>query len=46
MTERTYQADVLVIGAGLAGICAALELLDNNQSVLLLDACAEQRFGG
>lgn len=46
MGERTYQTEVLVIGAGLAGICTALQLLDNNHSVLLIDACAEQRFGG
>lgn len=46
MAEHSYQADVLVIGAGLAGICAALQLLDNNQSVLLIDACTAQRFGG
>lgn len=46
MGERTYQADVVVIGAGLAGICTALQLLDTNQSVLLIDAGPEQRFGG
>ena len=46
MVDSTYQADTLVIGAGLAGICTALELLNHGRSVLLLDACEQQRFGG
>ncbi|MDY0251014.1 MAG: FAD-binding dehydrogenase [Pseudomonas sp.] len=46
MGDMTYQAETLVIGAGLAGICTALELLNNGRSVLLIDACDQQRFGG
>lgn len=46
MSDLAYQTDTLVIGAGLAGICTALELLNNGRSVLLLDACEQQRFGG
>ena len=46
MGDVAYQAETLVIGAGLAGICTALELLNNGRSVLLLDACQQQRFGG
>jgi predicted oxidoreductase len=43
---RTYQSDAIVIGGGLAGICAALELLDAGRSVTLLDRDAEENFGG
>lgn len=46
MGDRAYQADALIIGAGLAGICTALELLDAGRSVVLLDACARERLGG
>lgn len=46
MSDCAYQADVLIIGAGLAGMCTALELLDAGRSVLLLDGCERQRFGG
>jgi len=43
---RHYEARHLVIGGGVAGIVAALELLDGGGSVLLLDADTEERFGG
>ncbi len=46
MTEKKYQADVVVIGGGLAGIAATLELLDHGKSVVLIDRAAEDRFGG
>ena len=46
MSDIAYQAETLVIGAGLAGICTALELLNNGRAVLLLDGCERQRFGG
>ena len=41
-----YQADVIVIGAGLAGVVAAVELLDRGRRVLLLDRDTEQNMGG
>lgn len=41
-----YRCDTLVIGAGLAGISTALELLDCGQSLILLDAAARSRCGG
>ena len=41
-----YVSPVLVIGGGIAGISAALELLDNNQTVLLIDRDREEKFGG
>jgi len=38
--------DVAIIGAGLAGISAALELLDHGLQVALIDRDSEQNFGG
>ncbi len=43
---RTYRSDAVVIGGGLAGICAALELLEAGRSVTLIDRDAEENFGG
>ena len=39
-------ADVLVVGAGLAGLTAAAEVADAGRSVLLLDQEPEQSLGG
>ena len=41
-----YQTDVIVVGAGIAGIAAAIELLNRGRRVLLLDRDAEEHFGG
>ncbi|QIQ05560.1 FAD-binding dehydrogenase [Streptomyces liangshanensis] len=41
-----YDADVIVIGAGLAGLVATAELVDAGRSVLLLDQEPEQSLGG
>ena len=49
-----YTADVIVIGAGIAGVVAAIELLERGRRVLLLDrdveanmgALAKESFGG
>ena len=46
MAKKIYKADVTIIGSGLAGIAAAIELLDNNKEVLLLDRDTEDEFGG
>jgi predicted oxidoreductase len=43
---QTDCSDVLVIGGGIAGIVAALELLDGGKSVVLLDRDREDAFGG
>ena len=45
MTE-SYHADVTIIGAGIAGIVTALELLDSGKQVLMLDRNDRDRFGG
>jgi len=44
--DKRYETQNLVIGGGIAGIVAALELLDKGQAVLLLDADTPDRFGG
>ncbi|MEU9748834.1 FAD-binding dehydrogenase [Streptomyces niveus] len=41
-----YDADVIVIGAGLAGLVATAELVDAGRSVILLDQEAEASIGG
>jgi len=43
---ENYKTDVLIIGGGLAGIVAALELVEKKISVLLLDRDSEENFGG
>lgn len=45
-TDPRYEADVIVIGAGLAGISAANELLDRGRNVLLIERGEESRMGG
>src|SRR5260370_18352061 len=39
-------ADVIVVGAGLAGLAAAAEITDAGRRVLLLDQEGEQSLGG
>ena len=46
MATKKRNVDVLIIGAGIAGITAALELLDSNKTILLLDRDHEENLGG
>ncbi|MEV6327290.1 FAD-binding dehydrogenase [Streptomyces sp. NPDC051909] len=46
MPHESYDADVIVIGAGLAGLAATAELVDAGRTVLLLDQEPEQSIGG
>ena len=39
-------ADVIVVGAGLAGLVAAAELLERGRSVLIVDQENEANIGG
>ena len=39
-------SDVIVIGGGIAGICAALELLDAGRKVLIIERDTADNFGG
>ena len=41
-----YKADVSIIGGGIAGITAALDLLDAGKSVLIVDRDTKANFGG
>lgn len=46
MQAKRYQTDVLIIGAGLAGVSTALESLAQGQRVMLVDAAGREQFGG
>ncbi|MFJ9828028.1 FAD-binding dehydrogenase [Streptomyces sp. NPDC101160] len=46
MPHEPYDADAIVIGAGLAGLVATAELAAAGRSVLLLDQEPEQSIGG
>lgn len=46
MGVTRYTTDTVVIGGGLAGIVTALQLLQQKQKVLLLDAGSKEIFGG
>jgi uncharacterized protein len=39
-------ADVVVVGGGIAGLVATLELLEHGRDVLLLDRCKPEEVGG
>jgi predicted oxidoreductase len=46
MSDGAESADVVVIGAGIAGLVAALELLDHGVSAVLVDRCRPEEIGG
>lgn len=52
MERKTYNNDVTIIGAGIAGLVCALEIMDNdvknntNHSILLLDRDIADNLGG
>ena len=46
MEQQTYKADVVIVGAGIAGIATAIELLDRGVDVLMVDRDIESKFGG
>ena len=41
-----HDADAIIIGAGLAGLVAAAELIDARKTVIILDQEPEQSLGG
>ncbi len=43
---KRYEADVVIIGGGIAGITAAFELMNEGQRVILLDRDSEEELGG
>src|SRR3954447_21771039 len=46
MTTQTAEADAIVVGAGLAGLVAAAELVDAGRRVLLLEQEPAASLGG
>ena len=46
MLHKSFKADVVIVGGGLAGMTAACELLDLGKKVLILDRDVPERFGG
>ncbi|CAG0901982.1 unnamed protein product [Cyprideis torosa] len=46
MEELNYEADVVVVGGGIAGIVSALELLEYGKKVVLLEKAPKENFGG
>lgn len=44
--NRSYTADVVIIGAGLAGLVTALHLLDTDLTILMIDRDRSERIGG
>jgi predicted oxidoreductase len=46
MQRMKYDADVIVVGAGLAGLVAAAEIADAGKRVIVIDQEGEQNLGG
>jgi predicted oxidoreductase len=46
VSDTSYKSDVLLIGGGLAGLTTAIELLNNNRKVLLIDRDEPDKLGG
>ncbi len=46
MVKNTYQANTIIIGGGISGISAAIELLDANKKVIIIERDFEKNFGG
>lgn len=43
---KQYQTDCCIVGAGLAGLCCAYELLNKQKRVILLDRDTQENIGG
>jgi len=46
VSTNKLQSDVVIVGGGIAGIVCALELLDSNLKIILVDRDEEKNFGG
>lgn len=46
MSDSIYRTEVAIVGGGIAGITTALELLEHDCDVLLLDRDRRDQFGG
>jgi uncharacterized protein len=45
-SQPSADADVIVVGAGLAGLVCTLELLRSGHTALMLDRCRPEELGG
>ena len=46
MPIKTYTSDIVIIGGGISGITAAIELLNANKKVIIIERDLEENFGG
>ncbi|WP_372768396.1 FAD-binding protein [Lutibacter sp.] len=46
MTNKIHQAHTVIIGGGISGIATAIELLDANKKVVIIERDLEKNFGG
>jgi len=46
MINKKYQADAVIIGGGISGITTAIELLNANKKVIIIERDIEKNFGG
>ena len=46
MIDKTYQAHTVIIGGGIAGIATAIELLNADKKVVIIERDFEKNFGG
>src|SRR5690349_12059644 len=46
LSDRAYKADAVIIGGGLAGLVTAIELLDHNRHVVMVERAGRDRLGG
>ena len=44
--SNKYQGDIVIIGGGLAGLAAAIELLDHEKKVIILERDKQEKIGG
>ena len=44
--KHIYKGDIIIVGGGLAGLTVALELLDYNFKIVIIDRDQPERFGG
>lgn len=44
--SEKYQADIIIVGGGIAGIVAAYELLDSGKKILMIDRDKKENLGG
>ena len=46
MSLKKYISDIVIIGGGISGITAAIELLNANKKVIIIERDLEENFGG